>query len=79
MPKMENRINENPWGSPTLTLLKGFDVLNVLDVLNMLSMPIIGPIVERGKKANGGEGAGVGKGGGRGGEEEDIEWLSRIV
>jgi len=37
MPKMDNFLDENHWGSPTLTLLnvlKVLYVLNVLDVLN---------------------------------------------
>ena len=36
---MDNFLNENRWGSPTLTLLKLLNMLNVLNVLNVLDMP----------------------------------------
>ena len=45
---MESFLNKNPWGRPTLTLLKVLNVQNVLkvlNVLNLLKMPI-GPIVQ---------------------------------
>ena len=48
MLEMENFLNKNHWGRPTLTLLKMLNMLNVLkvlSVLNVLNMPI-GPVAQ---------------------------------
>jgi len=37
MPKMDNFLDENHWGSPTLTLLNVLNVLYVLNVLDVLN------------------------------------------